>query len=894
MVGRSTGTPSPHLIQRWRHALGPVAVGAALPLALYACHGDEPGHDVEALASALGLAAGGAEVDPQDIRWEPSRGVLGDLVLGRRVLYLARARGDGDDASRDGEPRDVWRSRVRVAPNGSVLQVADAYDLTNTPLGDDHELVVRGTRAAFATRAYGQEQSVTALVLDGEGAQNKAATQLDRAMAAVTNLQRTGSFEGVGRVDVTFESPGHAVALALDDRGLDIRLSGGDPRRATEAHAWLDLQSGELPSGDLAASAPSAAMRVEPVVHLPKRFSHWTVDTLRAVPWIGPVPIAWAEDRALALRDTYRRLTFASSGSATEIVAHAEPPPPILDTSEASIEEAHWPPPPIPTIWKSPEPGEGQWKAPDMPWLRRVPWVAADAPSPFYESFVRPDEERPYAKVLLVAMDMRQLDLQMEAGTEDPEPMTGPPGAGRIPRDPAVYRRVAAAFNGAFKTDHGHYGMMVHRRVLLPPVPNAASVVVLDDGRVGFGTWGADKRVGGLLGVPDDSIESFRQNLDALVDQGKINPSGRNLWGFTLPGKGAQTERSGVCVTKSGHLVYAWGEDLSGTTLARALTMAGCNFAMHLDMNPYHTGFLFASIDEFSGHKYKSALLSPAMSIQPDRYIQYSSKDFFYLLVHDPTPREVPQAEPWSVAPGTQPPPHWLPGIWSTRAGAGGAVELVDIESARASFHVRAGTDDAVASSPLRDFHGDEAGRVLLAVGLGVSPERRPLGLSTEGRMAAAVRGGGDFGLLVTGAGGGLTMTRADEGGAIDARSDLVELPIVLWNGKRIPAPISRMTDAGTVIPRAALGLTPNGRVILARGSFGGYDELAEALASAGCTRALALDRGAKASAFLDRAGTESPPRERYAESVLYATGVPLMPRAFRFEAAPLVAQAHH
>jgi hypothetical protein len=677
------------------------------------------------------------------------------------------------------------------------------------------------------------------------------------------------------------------VALALDGDGLDIRLLEGDPRHApTEVHARLDPARGDLTS-------PAAGMRAEASVHLPKRFSHWTVDTLRAVPWIGPVPIAWAEDRALAARDTYRRLTFSSRGSATDIVAQAEPPPPILDTSQASIEEAHWPPPPIPTIWKSPEPGEGEWKAPDLPWLRGVPQVAADAPSAFYESFVRPDEERPYAKVLLVAMDMRQLDLRMEGGTEDPEPLTGPPGAGRIPRDPAVYRRVAAAFNGAFKTDHGHYGMMVHRRVLLPPVPNSATVAVLDDGRVGFGTWGADKRVGGLLGVSDDAIDSFRQNLDPLVDQGKINPAGRNMWGFTLPGKGAQTERSGLCVTTSGHLVYAWGDDLSGTTLAKALTMAGCNYAMHLDMNPYHTGFLFASIDDFAGKKYRSALLSTSMSIQPDRYIQYSPKDFFYVLVHDPTPPAVPQGDPWSQAPGTQPPPHWLPGLWTTHvATAGTAVELLDVEGGRAGFHVRAGTEDAVASSPLREFRGDDAGRVLFAVGLGVSPERRPLGLATEGRLAVAVRGGANFGLLAAGADGQLTMTRADDAGALEHLGDLVELPIVLWDGKRVAVPSGQLSNAGAIAPRAALGVTPDGRVILARGSVAGHDALADALSAAGCTRALALDRGTRASAFLDRAGTTAPPRERYAESVLYATGVPLAPRAFRFEAAPMVAQA--
>ena len=275
---------------------------------------------------------------------------------------------------------------------------------------------------------------------------------------------------------------------------------------------------------------------------------------------------------------------------------------------------------------------------PDVPWMRSVPGVAADAPSAFYRTFVRPDEDRPYAKVLLVAMDLRQLDLDMEAGMEDPEPLTGPHGSGRLPRDPAVYRRVAAAFNGAFKTEHGHYGMMVHKRVLLPPVPGSATVVVLNDGRVGFGTWGADHKVGGIAGVDDGDIVSFRQNLEALLDRGQVNPTGRSLWGFTLPGKGAQTERTGLCVTTSGHLVYAWGDDVSATTLARAMKLGGCDYAMHLDMNPYHTGFLFTAIEDLAGKKYRSALLAPSMSIPTERYIQYAPKDFFYVLVHDPAP----------------------------------------------------------------------------------------------------------------------------------------------------------------------------------------------------------------------------------------------------------------
>jgi hypothetical protein len=851
-----------------------LACSAGLATAVSLGRSEPPGRDLDRLAAALGRASNGAVVSPRDIRWEPSSGLLDDLAFGRWAVFLARA--PGDDA------RDVWRARVRLSPEGQALDVDAAHDLTDTPLGDDHELVVRGTHAAFATRAYGQEQSVTVLDLAGEGAQNRATATEDRIMAALTSLQQTGRLEGVGRIGVTLETPARAVGLELDDASLAMTLYAGDARRGPVAA----VERLDLATGDLAPATPS--VHAEPWMHLPKRLSHWAVDTLRAVPWIGPAPIAWLEDEALGARDAYRRFAFSSSGAKTDIAVAAPPPPPVLDTSQASIEEAHWPPVAIPSIWQSAEAGEGEWTAPDAPWMRAVPGVTSDAPSPFYRTFVRPDPERPYVKVLLVAMDLRQLDFDMEAGVEDPEPLTGPPGSGRIPRDPAVYRRVAAAFNGAFKTEHGHYGMMVHRRVLLPPIPGSATVVVLDDGRVGFGTWGQERTVGGIAGVPDDQIASFRQNLEALFDQGHFNPSGRNLWGFTLPGKGAQTERSGMCVTTAGHLVYAWGDDVSATTLAKALEMASCDYAMHLDMNPYHTGFLFTAIDDLAGKKYKSQLLTPGMSIPVDRYIQYAPKDFFYVMVHDPTPPALAAdaASPWTPDGGTQPPPHWMPGLWKAEVdGPQGPTEVIDVEPERAVWRIRAGTKEAPASRPLRELAGEGSKAVLLAATLGFAPEKHPLGLATDGRLAVAVHGGPDAGALVADDDGHLGITRADEP-SIGAHADLVELPLVLYDGRPVPAP------SGALEPRAALGITRTGRVLIARGTFATFQPLADALAHAGCDRAVALDRGGHTSATLDRAGTARPPLARYDESVLYALGAPLHPRGFRFDAKTPVVPA--
>jgi hypothetical protein len=127
---------------------------------------------------------------------------------------------------------------------------------------------------------------------------------------------------------------------------------------------------------------------------------------------------------------------------------------------------------------------------------------------------------------------------------------------------------------------------------------------------------------------------------------------------------------------------------------------------------------------------------------------------------------------------------------------------------------------------------------------------------------------------------GALSIVRATETVAVEAHGDLLELPIVLWDGAAQPV------TPGTVAPRSAIGVTAGGRVLLARGAFASAGPLADALVRAGCTRGLSLDRGAGAAAFLDRAGGSSPPRARYDETVLYAVATPLRPRGFRFDAA--------
>jgi hypothetical protein len=604
------------------------------------------------LAAALGHASS-THVAVTDVQWEAAGSAWADMVFGRYVTFLG--------AQTEGGPRDVYRARVLVSYEGTPFHVGAIYNLTQTALGDDHNLIVRGHYAAYATYAFGQEQSATLLDLRGEGARNTTVLWSDRLMGQLTNLQLTGTINGVGRSDVTFDEPIDKLWLQFAGASTEpVRVDMTVSRGAQVSAYSVDPES---------CAVTGEGVHAEPQRHLPKRPIFWLVDTVRAVPWIGPAPIAWLEQQVFATKDTLKKLAFNLRGTKDEVAIVAEVAAPTLDTSQASLDSGHWPPPPIKSIWKNPEVGEGEWVLPEPAWLKRLPTVLGETPpAPFVRTFVRTDEARQYSRVLLVAMDTRQLDLDMEAGVEDPKPLTGPPGAGRVPRDPSIYTRIAATFNGGFKTEHGNYGMMLKRRVLLPPVAGAATVIALKDGTVGLGSWGNTSKVSGIKGISDTSILSLRQNLEALVDEGVVNPGGRSLWGFTLPDSGMQTERSGLCVTEAGHLIYAWGDDVSAITLGKGMQMAGCKYGIHLDMNPHHTGLAFTNIVEIKGKNYKAQLLTKQMEIAPDRYIEYAPKDFFYMLMRTPEPPPAAGIA-WSPDEGTQPAPRWLPALWRARAG---------------------------------------------------------------------------------------------------------------------------------------------------------------------------------------------------------------------------------
>ena len=227
---------------------------------------------------------------------------------------------------------------------------------------------------------------------------------------------------------------------------------------------------------------------------------------------------------------------------------------------------------------------------------------------------------------------------------------------------------------------------------------------------------------------------------------------------------------------------------------------------------------------------------------------------------------------------------RWMPGLWKAQLDGAGRERRGRSTSSPGArrWRVRAGAKDAPAAAPLRELAGDDARRVLFAVGVGVAHEQHPRGLATDGRLAVPVRGGADSGVLVVGgrrpAHDGAGRRRAGAGSLTTiSSSSRSRSGTARWRRCRPPGPAG-----GARGPRRdARGARDASRAARVERRAAG-----RALAKAGCARAVVLDRGAHATGFLDRAGTSNPPRARYDESVLYALGSPLRPNGFRFDAS--------
>jgi hypothetical protein len=514
-----------------------------------------------------------------DVVWlDPPAGPLGL----RQALVVAQRRG---------ELPDISFVRVRAAESGRVLDVWSLTNVTRSSSAAESQLIMLGPFAAFAVQVGARYAAVSVLDTRGESAELTARWPARaRAQNAITNLQDAGRVEGFGRVRYGLTEAPEQLTLSVE----------GDYLR-------LDTESGVLRIDPVHARAVEGEERVESQLAQkgqPGTIT-WVVDTVRNLSFVGAAPIEWLEHTVFGITDRATRAYYDVLDDGSKNKQAGEEARAALtvtklpeaqrkrDILTAADPELRWPPAKIEPVLPQPIEGEGEW----------LPVIDADmvvpypgAPPAFYQTFVRVDPERSYTRVYVTTWDPRQLQLNIAMGTQEPISATGETGEGQVPREPETLRRLVAGFNGGFQALHGEFGMMAQGKVYLPPKPYAATVAVHEDGRVGLGSWPGPGKSGwdevrANEQIPSDMI-AMRQNLTTVVEGDAYNPWKRWWWGAAPVFATEQTfiHRSGLCVTREGHMAYLWGESMGPDQLGAAMLAARCARGMHLDMNSKHTG----------------------------------------------------------------------------------------------------------------------------------------------------------------------------------------------------------------------------------------------------------------------------------------------------------------
>jgi len=558
----------------------------------------------------------------------------------------------------------VYAITARTDAQGRVLALVDVSNLTRSLDAAEENLVLEGTWAAFASRMGPRFEAVTVVDLRGVDASDAEGTPAgwgQRLRDGLSRLQQTGRARGYGLHRFELAHPARAVSVRLDGDAVAVRVD--------RESFHIDGPSRRVVEGEGRA-------RYRPRLSGTTGWVTWMVDSVRAIPWIGGAPIAWAEHLAFGVQHEVARARVRL-GSDTSAADASEDLADILHQGPASVLEgpvSDWPPAAAQGLLRPALAHEGEWiaAAPDDPFLARNP----GAPPAFYQTFVRTDRERPDTRVYVTLWDPRQLELHVVPGSQEPIGAMGENGSGSIPRDGRTLTRLAAGFNGGFQALHGEWGVYAESTLFLPPKPWGATLFALEGGDTGFGSWPGDG-----ARIPEEVLE-FRQNLTSLVEDGVFNPYRRTFWGGTVPGAPvgeSHTARTGLCQTREGFVAFFWGNGLTERSLGDAMLGVRCTYGVHLDMNGANTGFEFLRVTPTAATPPRGRPLSVGEHEGPvpsatgftvrarrmvrgmhemsfPRYIKRDPRDFFYLLLRPVLPGAPLRAPVSPALPGEG---HW-------------------------------------------------------------------------------------------------------------------------------------------------------------------------------------------------------------------------------------------
>ncbi|MGV8846435.1 hypothetical protein [Tessaracoccus sp.] len=262
----------------------------------------------------------------------------------------------------------------------------------------------------------------------------------------------------------------------------------------------------------------------------------------------------------------------------------------------------------------NPLPGEGNWS---------VDATGKDGKPVLYTTFLRPDPGRASVVAGAAWIPAGSTSAHLVPGTAQP---VGWSGSAAIPA--SDMSSLVATFNSGWKFKDTGGGFFLHGREQPALRDGFASVVINTEGQVTVGQWGRDVSMG-----PD--VVAVRQNLHLIVEAGApvagLESNGNGAWG-SAKNQLQFTWRSGLGTDAAGDLIYVAGDNLTLQTLATAMSDAGIQTGMQLDIHDKKVNF--ATWTHTAGRPAVATNLLPDMTASPTRYVAADQRDFFYLTLN--------------------------------------------------------------------------------------------------------------------------------------------------------------------------------------------------------------------------------------------------------------------
>ena len=524
-------------------------------------------------------------------------------------------------------------------------------------------------------------RTTTATVRDAQG-QPGTATLINLNPAVNAWFLLVLNWEGSrGTRSYHLENPNPGTqALALDGAGaLEITESGRPANCALWSREPDELQQARasgLPYGPLCGNRLYLRNAV------PGSFSHIerVTEFLRDHVWGGDTIVNF-------VRETVYRDAFAETGTASPAKEKLEEAPGAPVAAQVRAEDAN-------VAIKPEDLGIDLETAHDL--VTGAWYPVKDAPG-IYLSVMRPgavpqailagyrrfvnelDSVESNALDYLVAMDLQDFEVHFALGTDHPRvgwsehmqdqerdpKLPGPDGIGTdapLARNgmvsPSLTPRVAVAFAGGFKREHGafrfgdlarrnhgsHFGFMQEGVIFSKLQPGLATLYRTVDGSAHMGTWtsGDDATLG--------QIADARQNGVPLIepDPATGNPSPGALvdqWGAGGWSGSAsvqlRTVRAGACLQEKGrrYLIFGYFSAATPSAMARVFQAYGCRYAMQLDINALEHTY-FALYTHRNGQLVVQHLIQGMAEVDrkggdqmAPRFLGFpDDRDFFYLL----------------------------------------------------------------------------------------------------------------------------------------------------------------------------------------------------------------------------------------------------------------------